>query len=178
MPAEAPGPPPAEQVDPVAVQATAEVGIDTTGEQPRIFTPEAVQASDAVITTGCADTCPLHPGKRYGDWEPTDPAGQGIEVVRQVRDVIRVRVEALLHVVDHILQPGATGGWPGRCGTVAGPAVRCESRTRSASSPTCSQPSCPLCRVPARRCGVVEAGSPVRSPVETSPGSAALTRPA
>ena len=87
---------PAEQINPVAIQAMIEVGIDITGEQPKVLTPEAVQASDAVITMGCGDACPFYPGKRYEDWTLTDPAGQGIEVVRQVRDEIRARVEALL----------------------------------------------------------------------------------
>ncbi|GLY33873.1 arsenate reductase ArsC [Kineosporia sp. NBRC 101731] len=87
---------PAEQINPVAVQAMTEVGIDITAQQPKILTPEAVQASDAVITMGCGDACPFYPGKRYEDWTLTDPAGQGIEVVRQVRDEIRDRVQALL----------------------------------------------------------------------------------
>ncbi|WP_432482198.1 arsenate reductase ArsC [Kineococcus esterisolvens] len=87
---------PADQINPVAVEAMAEVGIDITGEQPKILTPEAVQASDAVITMGCGDTCPFYPGKRYEDWELTDPAGQGLETVRAVRDEIRGRVQALL----------------------------------------------------------------------------------
>ncbi|WP_432484421.1 arsenate reductase ArsC [Kineococcus esterisolvens] len=87
---------PAERINPVAVEAMREVGIDITGEQPKVLTPEAVQASDAVITMGCGDACPIYPGKRYEDWELTDPAGQGIEVVRQVRDEVRTRVEALL----------------------------------------------------------------------------------
>ncbi len=87
---------PAEAINPVAVEAMAEVGIDITGEQPKVLTPEAVQASDAVITMGCGDACPFYPGKRYEDWALTDPAGQGIEVVRQVRDEVRGRVEALL----------------------------------------------------------------------------------
>ncbi|WP_432574572.1 arsenate reductase ArsC [Kineococcus sp. SYSU DK005] len=87
---------PADRVNPVAVEAMREVGIDLTGEQPKVLTPEAVQASDAVITMGCGDACPFYPGKRYEDWELTDPAGQGIEVVRAVRDEIRARVEALL----------------------------------------------------------------------------------
>jgi arsenate reductase (thioredoxin) len=87
---------PGEQINPMAVQAMAEVGIDITAEQPKILTVEAVQASDVVITMGCGDTCPIFPGKRYEDWELTDPAGQTIEVVRQVRDEIRDRIAALL----------------------------------------------------------------------------------
>ncbi|GAA0237028.1 arsenate reductase ArsC [Cryptosporangium japonicum] len=87
---------PAESINTVAVEAMREVGIDITGQTPKILTVDAVQASDAVITMGCGDTCPVFPGKRYEDWELTDPAGQGIEVVRQVRDEIRLGVEKLL----------------------------------------------------------------------------------
>ena len=100
---------PAEQINPVAVEAMAEVGIDITGEQPKVLTPEAVQASDAVITMGCGDACPFYPGKRYEDWVLTDPAGQGIEVVRAVRDEIRTRVQALL---ADLLPGGAGTGSP------------------------------------------------------------------
>ncbi|WP_308469948.1 arsenate reductase ArsC [Kineococcus rubinsiae] len=87
---------PAERINPVAVQAMAEVGIDIAREQPRVLTAEAVQASDVVVTMGCGDACPFFPGTRYEDWELTDPAGQGLETVREVRDEIRRRVEALL----------------------------------------------------------------------------------
>ncbi len=87
---------PAGTVNPVAIEAMAEVGIDIAGEQPKILTTEAVQESDVVVTMGCGDTCPYVPGKRYEDWDLTDPAGQGIDVVREVRDEIRVRVEALV----------------------------------------------------------------------------------
>ena len=87
---------PAETINAVAVEAMREVGIDITDQKPKILTTEAVQASDAVVTMGCGDTCPVFPGKRYEDWELTDPAGQGIEVVRQVRDEIRGRVEKLV----------------------------------------------------------------------------------
>ncbi|WP_066583774.1 arsenate reductase ArsC [Cellulomonas timonensis] len=87
---------PAEQINPVAVRAMAEVGIDITAAQPQVLTPDAVRASDAVITMGCGDVCPIFPGKRYEDWVLEDPAGQGIESVRPIRDEIRVRVEALL----------------------------------------------------------------------------------
>lgn len=87
---------PADQINPVAVAAMAEVGIDITAEQPKVLTTEAVQASDAVITMGCGDACPFFPGKRYEDWVLEDPAGQGIEAVRPIRDAIRVRVEALI----------------------------------------------------------------------------------
>lgn len=87
---------PGDQVNPVAVEAMAEVGIDIAGAQPKKLSDDAVQASDVVITMGCGDECPFYPGKRYEDWELTDPAGQGIETVRQVRDEIRGRVEALV----------------------------------------------------------------------------------
>jgi arsenate reductase len=83
-------------LDPFAVVAMAEVGIDIAGEQPKVLTDDAVQTSDVVITMGCGDTCPYVPGVRYEDWVLRDPAGQGIEVVREVRDEIRVRVEALI----------------------------------------------------------------------------------
>ena len=87
---------PADTINPVAVQAMAEEGIDITAEQPKVLTAEAVQASDVVITMGCGDTCPYYPGKRYEDWVLQDPAGQGIDTVRQVRAEIRARVESLL----------------------------------------------------------------------------------
>ncbi|WP_299037810.1 arsenate reductase ArsC [uncultured Pseudokineococcus sp.] len=87
---------PAEQINPTAVEAMAEVGIDLTAEQPKVLTTEAVRASDAVITMGCGDACPIFPGKRYEDWALEDPAGQGLEAVRPIRDEIRRRVEALL----------------------------------------------------------------------------------
>ena len=94
---------PADQVNPVAVQAMAEEGIDITAATPKILTTEAVQESDVVITMGCGDTCPIYPGKRYEDWDLADPAGQGIEAVRPIRDDIKKRVENLLHE----LQPTA-----------------------------------------------------------------------
>ena len=87
---------PADTINPVAVQAMAEEGIDITAEQPKFLTAEAVQASDVVITMGCGDSCPYYPGKRYEDWVLQDPAGQGIDTVRQVRAEIRARVESLL----------------------------------------------------------------------------------
>jgi protein-tyrosine-phosphatase len=87
---------PGDRINPVAVQAMAEVGIDITGGHPKILTVDAVRQSDVVITMGCGDTCPIFPGKRYEDWELTDPAGQGIDVVRGVRDEIRDRITALL----------------------------------------------------------------------------------
>ena len=90
---------PGEHLNPVAVEAMAEVGIDITAAQPKVLTPEAEQALDAVITMGCGDTCPVYPGKRYEDWSLDDPAGQGIDAVRVIRDEIRARVQALLAVL-------------------------------------------------------------------------------
>jgi len=87
---------PAHQINPVAVEAMREVGIDITAEQPKVLTTEAVQGSDVVITMGCGDACPFFPGKRYEDWKLDDPAGQGIESVRPIRDEIKRRIEALL----------------------------------------------------------------------------------
>jgi len=87
---------PADQVNPVAVAAMAELGIDISDQSPKILTSASVEASDAVITMGCGDVCPIFPGKRYEDWKLDDPAGQGIESVRQIRDDIRGRVEDLL----------------------------------------------------------------------------------
>jgi protein-tyrosine-phosphatase len=87
---------PAASINPVAVQAMAEEGIDIAAEQPKILTTDAVKTSDVVITMGCGDTCPFYPGKRYEDWVLDDPAGQGIEAVRPIRDEIRRRVEALV----------------------------------------------------------------------------------
>ena len=87
---------PASSVNPVAVTAMAEVGIDITASQPKILTVGAVRDSDVVITMGCGDTCPVFPGKRYEDWQVPDPAGQDIDVVRRIRDEIRVRVRTLI----------------------------------------------------------------------------------
>jgi protein-tyrosine-phosphatase len=87
---------PADQVNPTAVAAMAEEGIDIAAEVPKILTTEAVQDSDVVVTMGCGDTCPYFPGKRYEDWVLDDPAGHGLDVVRPIRDEIRARVEALL----------------------------------------------------------------------------------
>ena len=87
---------PAERINPVAVQAMAEEGIDITAATPKVLTPDAVQASDVVITMGCGDACPFFPGVRYEDWELEDPAGKDLETVRRVRDDIRARVETLL----------------------------------------------------------------------------------
>lgn len=87
---------PKDQINPVAVEAMAEEGIDITGNIPKVLTVEAVKESDAVITMGCGDACPIFPGKRYEDWELDDPAGQGIDAVRPIRDEIRRRVETLI----------------------------------------------------------------------------------
>ena len=91
---------PADQVNQVAVEAMAEEGIDLTGEQPKVLTPDSVQAADVVVTMGCGDECPYFPGKRYEDWVLDDPAGQPLDVVRRVRDEIRRRVEHLVEELD------------------------------------------------------------------------------
>jgi arsenate reductase len=87
---------PADKVNPAAVEAMAEVGIDMSAEIPKVLTTAAVQESDVVITMGCGDTCPIFPGKRYEDWELDDPAGQGVESVRPIRDDIKARIEDLI----------------------------------------------------------------------------------
>ncbi|MGW5286609.1 arsenate reductase ArsC [Rhodococcus pyridinivorans] len=87
---------PAEEVNPAAVAAMAEVGIDISGENPKILTADAVQTSDVVITMGCGDTCPVFPGTSYRDWVLDDPAGRGLDAVRPIRDEIRAKVEALI----------------------------------------------------------------------------------
>lgn len=87
---------PADQINQVAVDAMAEEGIDIATEQPKVLTTEAVQESDVVITMGCGDECPYFPGTRYEDWELDDPAGQGIEAVRPIRDEIKRRIVALI----------------------------------------------------------------------------------
>lgn len=87
---------PADTINPAVREAMLEEGIDISAEKPKIITAEAVQASDVVITMGCGDTCPFFPGTRYEDWQLDDPAGQGIEAVRPIRDDIKVRVLALL----------------------------------------------------------------------------------
>ncbi|BAG18578.1 MULTISPECIES: arsenate reductase ArsC [Streptomyces] len=87
---------PADSVNPAAVQAMAEVGIDISAETPKVLTTGAVQASDVVITMGCGDTCPVFPGKKYLDWALEDPAGRGIESVRPIRDQIERHVRSLL----------------------------------------------------------------------------------
>jgi len=87
---------PADQVNPVAVEAMAEKGIDITAERPKLLQDSAVREADVVITMGCGDACPFYPGKRYEDWELDDPAGQPLERVRPVRDEIESRVRRLL----------------------------------------------------------------------------------
>ena len=87
---------PKDQINPVAVEAMAEEGIDIANNAPKVLTTEAVKASDVVITMGCGDTCPIFPGKRYEDWELDDPAGQGIDAVRPIRDDIKRRIETLV----------------------------------------------------------------------------------
>jgi protein-tyrosine-phosphatase len=87
---------PADRINPTAVAAMAELGIDITAEQPKVLTTEAVQASDVVITMGCGDACPFFPGTRYEDWKLEDPAGQDIDAVRPIRDEIRRRIERLV----------------------------------------------------------------------------------
>lgn len=87
---------PKDSINPNAVKAMAEIGIDIANQQPKVLTTEAVLESDVVITMGCGDACPLYPGKRYEDWVLDDPAGQDIDFVRNIRDDIKVRVERLL----------------------------------------------------------------------------------
>ena len=91
---------PGKQVNPSAVAAMAEEGIDISGAQPKVLTTEAVQASDYVISMGCGDACPIFPGKKYLDWALDDPAGQGVEAVRPIRDEIRGLIEGLIAEID------------------------------------------------------------------------------
>ncbi|MEV6703835.1 arsenate reductase ArsC [Streptomyces sp. NPDC051453] len=90
---------PADSVNPAVVQALTEVGIDISAEVPKVLTAEAVQASDVVITMGCGDTCPVFPGKRYLDWQLTDPAGRGVDAVRPIRDEIERRIRGLIEEI-------------------------------------------------------------------------------
>ncbi len=90
---------PADQLNPVAVQAMAELGIDITAHQPQLLSDTAAQAADVVITMGCGDTCPYFPGRRYEDWELDDPAGQPIEAVRPIRDAIKAKIEHLVREI-------------------------------------------------------------------------------
>jgi arsenate reductase len=87
---------PAETINPAAVEAMREVGIDITDQSPRKLDVSTVEASDVVVSMGCGDACPIFPGKRYEDWDLEDPAGKGVEAVRPIRDEIRARVEQLL----------------------------------------------------------------------------------
>jgi arsenate reductase len=87
---------PADSINPAAVEAMAEVGIDITDQRPKVLTSEAVEAADVVITMGCGDACPVFPGKRYLDWQLADPAGKGVDAVRPIRDEIERRVRTLL----------------------------------------------------------------------------------
>ena len=87
---------PGDSVNPAAVEAMAEVGIDISAETPKVLTVDAVKESDVCVTMGCGDTCPVFPAKRYLDWTLDDPAGQGVEAVRSIRDEIKKRVEALI----------------------------------------------------------------------------------
>jgi len=91
---------PADQINPAAVAAMAEEGIDIAGEQPKLLTDSAVRTADVVITMGCGDECPFYPGKRYLDWALDDPAGQDVDAVRVIRDEIRSRVERLMASLD------------------------------------------------------------------------------
>jgi len=91
---------PGAEINPAAIEAMAEVGIDITGEFPKPWTDEIVKAADVVVTMGCGDACPLYPGKRYEDWELTDPSGLDVAAVRPVRDEIRTRVDTLLSELD------------------------------------------------------------------------------
>mgnify|MGYP002738325895 FL=1 len=91
---------PADRINPVAVEAMREVGIDISGESPTLLTTDAVRESDVVVTMGCGDACPVYPGKRYEDWELDDPAGLDIAAVRSIRDEIHARVERLVASLD------------------------------------------------------------------------------
>jgi protein-tyrosine-phosphatase len=91
---------PGTEINPAAIAAMAEVGIDITGEYPKPWTDEIVQAADVVITMGCGDACPIFPGKRYENWDLPDPAGQGVDAVRPIRDTIEGRVRSLLTQLD------------------------------------------------------------------------------
>jgi arsenate reductase (thioredoxin) len=87
---------PADQINPVAVRAMAEEGVDIAAATPKVLTDQAVLQSDVVVTMGCGDACPIYPGKRYEDWKLDDPAGQDIDAVRPIRDDIRTRIQALI----------------------------------------------------------------------------------
>lgn len=96
---------PADQINPVAIAAMAEVGIDITAEQPKILTTDAVKESDACVTMGCGDACPIFPGKRYLNWDLDDPAGQDLAAVRPIRDEIERRVRTLITELTPTTEP-------------------------------------------------------------------------
>jgi len=98
---------PADLVNPVAVEAMQEVGIDVSAEKPKLLKDTAVRSADVVVTMGCGDACPFYPGKRYEDWELADPAGKGLDEVRPIRDEIRRRVESLVESLQ--LRPEGPG---------------------------------------------------------------------
>jgi protein-tyrosine-phosphatase len=91
---------PADEVNPAAAAAMAEVGVDITDQTPKVLTTEAVQASDYVISMGCGDACPVFPGRTYLDWDLEDPAGQGVDAVRRIRDQIEILVKGLIAEID------------------------------------------------------------------------------
>ncbi|WP_225835247.1 arsenate reductase ArsC [Streptomyces sp. NK08204] len=97
---------PGDRVNPAAVEAMQEVGVDISEAKPKVLTTEAVQASDYVITMGCGDACPVFPGKTYLDWALEDPAGKGVEAVRPIRDEIKTRIESLIAEIDAQQEPG------------------------------------------------------------------------
>jgi protein-tyrosine-phosphatase len=99
---------PAEQINSAVREAMIEVGIDISAERPKLLTTDAVEASDVVITMGCGDACPVFPGKRYLDWQLTDPAGKGVDAVRPIRDEIDTRVRGLLDELGVVPAEGAT----------------------------------------------------------------------
>ncbi len=101
---------PGDSLNPLAVRAMAEDGIDISAETPKLLTAEAVQESDVVITMGCGDACPVYPGKRYEDWELDDPAGQELDAVRRIRDQVKGRVVALLEQLDVAVVRSPAGG--------------------------------------------------------------------
>jgi arsenate reductase len=91
---------PADQINPAAVEAMREVGIDITDQTPKILEYDTVQSSDVIVTMGCGDACPYYPGKQYEDWELDDPAGQDLDTVRRIRDDIRERIEQLIATLE------------------------------------------------------------------------------
>ncbi|MFJ4855422.1 arsenate reductase ArsC [Streptomyces sp. NPDC088730] len=115
---------PGDAVNPAAVEAMAEVGIDISAETPKILTADAVRESDVCITMGCGDSCPVFPGKRYLDWKPDDPAGRGVEAVRTVRDEIKALVEGLIREIAPPHQTRAADHGPGASTAVPPAATR------------------------------------------------------